>query len=60
MESESFLVTTEEVNRLIKLRVAELATDEDLIRFADIFNEDAETEGSEESEHIAEPEQAKD
>ena len=57
MESESFLVTTEEVNRLIKLKAAGLETDEDLIKLADIFDEDAETE---ESEDAAEPEQTKD
>ena len=55
MENEPKPVTTEEMERLIKLKAAELETDEDLIKLADIFDEDAEPE---ETEHAAEPEQA--
>ena len=51
---EDKLITSEEVERLVKLKAGELDTDEDLIKLSDVFDED----GFEPEESAPEPEQS--
>ena len=55
MENEPKPITTEETERLAKLKTAKLETDEDLINLAGEFDGDAEIETE---DHKPEPEQS--